>query len=221
MRETSVRETSVQNTRMPGSRARRLVQTGALLAALAAAATPPASALQLASSSITVTTPQGSITLVSSVDDNVGGDTSRWLFSYELGGTWNVPGGNGISSLQLFFGGLVDDVADRNAPAGWELDCCFALPPFGVGFDQQSSFGAGPNGSVVVSFSVPAGTGWTSESQASFAGSWVGGVPEGFVLLEDDVSGAGPIVPVPEPQALVLVALGIAALARRSRGAVD
>ncbi|RIK94577.1 MAG: hypothetical protein DCC71_23525 [Proteobacteria bacterium] len=191
------------------------MRIGLALAAAALAGGEPAAALQLAANSITVETPDGSVTLASRVDDNVGGDPSRWLFSYELGGSFDVPGGNGISSLQLFFGGIVEDVADRVAPAGWQLDCCFALPPFGVGLDAPDGFGAGPNGSLQFSFSVPAGTGWTSDSQASFAGSWVDGVPDGFVLLEDTLTGRGPIVPVPEPHSLALVAAGVAALARR------
>ena len=40
-------------------------------------------------------------------------------------------------------------------------------------------------------------------------------MPEGFVILEDVASGKGPIVPVPEPGALVLLAAGVAAMASR------
>jgi hypothetical protein len=182
------------------------------------AAALPARAATIASSSITVTTPSdGSVTVASSVEDEVAGDPSRWLFSYEVTGTWNPapPDSNGISGFQLFFGGVVTTVADQGAPAGWSLNCCFSFPPFGVGFDLPNGFGAGPNGGVVFSFSVPAGTAYTDASQGSFATSYVGGLPEGFVVLEDDASGQGPIVPVPEPGSIALVALGLAALRAR------
>lgn len=174
-------------------------------------------AATLASSSISVSTPSGSISVASSVEDEVAGDPSRWLFAYELSGTWNpMPGdSNGISGFQLFFADVVTTVADQTAPAGWLLNCCFSFPPFGVGFDLPAGFGAGPNGSVVFSFSVPAGTAFTDASQGSFATSYVDGVPEGFGVLEDVASGQGPIVPVPEPGTLALAALGLAAVAAR------
>jgi hypothetical protein len=184
------------------------------LLGLLIAAALPAHAAPFASSSITVTTPaDGFVTVASSVEEVAG----RWLFSYEVTGTWNpVPGdSNGISGFQLLFGGVVTELADQSAPAGWSQNCCFSFPPFGVGFDLPSGFGAGPNGGVLFSFSVPAGTAYTDASQASFATSYVDGVPEGFVVLEDDASGLGPIVPVPEPGSIALVAVGLAALRGR------
>jgi hypothetical protein len=189
---------------------------------LAGAWSGSAGALTLASSAITVDTPDGAVTVASRVEDNVGGDFARWLFSYELGGSFEPSPGqsNGASGMQLFFGGIVEDVADQTAPPGWLLDCCFSFPPFGAGFDlpNANGYGGGPNGSVLLSFSVPAGTGFTDESQGSFATSYVGGAPFSFVILEDTVSGRGPIVPVPEPGSLTLLALGLGGIARRRRG---
>jgi hypothetical protein len=179
----------------------------------------PALGATIASSVIGVTTPAGSLTVASRVEDEVAGDPSRWLFAYEITGDWDpLPGQtNGGSGFQLFFGNIVDHVADQTAPAGWELNCCFVFPPFGVGFDlpNDAGFGVGPNGGVLLSFSVPADIAFTDESQGSFATSYLAGVPEGFVILEDAVTGRGPIVPVPEPGTLAAVALGLAALARR------
>jgi hypothetical protein len=171
----------------------------------------------LASSSVQVATPHGSVSVASRVEDEVAGDPSRWLFAYELTGDWNpVPGdSNGISGFQLFFGGVVTTLADQSAPPGWVQNCCFSFPPFGVGFDLPTGFGAGSNGGVLFSFSVPAGTAFTDASQGSFATSYVDGAPEGFVVLEDVASGLGPIVPVPEPGSLALVAIGLAALRTR------
>lgn len=176
-----------------------------------------ASALTLASSAITVATPDGAVSVASRVEDNVGGDFARWLFSYELGGSFEPSPGqsNGASGLQLFFGGVVEGVGDQTAPPGWLLNCCFSFPPFGAGFDlpNTNGYGGGPNGAVVLSFSVPAGTAFTDASQGSFATSYVGDAPFEFVLLEDRTSGRGPIVPMPEPGSLLLIAAGVAALA--------
>jgi hypothetical protein len=187
------------------------VATGALAGA--------AGALTLATNVVEVTTPAGTVSLASRVEDNVGGDASRWLFSYELSGSWDPEPGesNGISSLQLFFGGIVDDVRGQTGPPGWLSNCCFSLPPFGVGFDlpDDAGYGAGPNGSALFSFHVPAGTPFTSESQGSFASSYADSAPSGFVILEDGAGGHGPIVPVPEPGTLALLALGLGAIARR------
>lgn len=198
---------------------RRAMQSAVVLGMLAAIAGSGAiaNAATLASGAITVETPYGAVTVASSVEDNVDGDFARWLFSYELGGNFEPSPGqsNGASGLQLFFGGVVEGVADGGAPPGWLLNCCFSFPPFGAGFDlpNTNGYGGGPNGAVELSFSVPAGTGWTDLSQGSFATSYVGGAPFEFVILEDTTSGLGPIVPVPEPGSLLLIAAGIAALA--------
>lgn len=198
---------------------RRTMRAVAVWAAIgtAAAWSGTASALTLASGAITVDTPDGAVTVASRVDDNVGGDFARWLFSYELGGHFEPSPGqsNGASGLQLFFGGVVEAVADQTAPPGWLLNCCFSFPPFGAGFDlpNANGYGGGPNGAVTLAFSVPAGTGFTDASQGSFATSYVGGAPFEFVVLEDTLSGRGPIVPVPEPGTLLLIAAGVAGLA--------
>lgn len=195
----------------------RAVMTLGILALLGTWSAAPADALTLASDSITVATPSGPVTVASRVEDHVGGDPTRWLFSYELGGSFEPSPGqsNGASGLQLFFGGIVEEVADQTAPPGWLLNCCFSFPPFGAGFDlpNANGYGGGPNGAVTLAFSVPAGTAFTDVSQGSFATSYVGGAPFEFVILEDTVSGRGPIVPVPEPGSLLLIAAGVAALA--------
>jgi PEP-CTERM motif-containing protein len=180
-------------------------------------ATGSARATMLAGNLVVVSTPDGSVSLHSQVDDNVAGDTSRWLFSYVLGGTFDpIPGTtNGLSSLQLFFGGPVPDVTDQTAPASWILNE-LVEPPFGVGFDLPNSagFGAGPNGSATFSFAVPAGTAFTDDGTlGSLAASHSLDVAFGAVALVD--GGHGPIVPVPEPASLLLVGGGLALLARR------
>jgi len=180
-------------------------------------ATGGAHATTLASNLVELSTADGTISLQSRVDDNVGGDASRWLFTYVLGGTFDpVPGTtNGLSSLQLFFGGPVPDVTDQAAPAGWILNE-LVEPPFGVGFDLPNGggFGAGPNGSATFSFAVPAGTAFTDDGTlGSLAASHSLDVAFGGVELVED--GHGPIVPVPEPTSLLLVAGGLALLARR------
>jgi len=188
----------------------------ALAAALSWAAAP-AGAAQIAGNVVTIDTGAGSISLASRVFDEAGGDPSRWLFEYELTGTWDPEPGvtNGISSLKILFGGLLSDVADQTGPAGWVLDSLIAVPPFGVGFDLPGP--AGQNGAAVFSFSVPAGTGWTSVDFGSFAGSHDGTTLVDLVPLVDGVGGFGPLVPTPEPGTLLLLASGIAALTRLRR----
>ncbi len=174
----------------------------------------------VASNLVTVETEAGVLTLASRVFDEVAGDRSRWLFEYELTGTFDPEPGltNGISSLQLLFGGLFSGAESELAPPGWLVNCCLTGAPFGVGFDLPGpGFGAGPNGGAVFSFTTPAGIPFTEEAFGSFAGSHRLGVPVDFVFLVDPVGGHGPIVPIPEPGTLTLVAGGMAALARTRR----
>lgn len=196
---------------------------GALaLAAALCGAPSPAGAVQIAGNLVTVATAAGTISLASRVYDEAAGDPSRWLFEYELTGTWDPEPGvtNGISSLKILFGDLLGDVADETGPAGWVLDSLIAVPPFGVGFDLPGpTYGAGPNGGAVFSFTVPAGTGWTSVDFGSFAGSHDGPDLLDLVPLVDDAGGWGPLVPVPEPGTLGLLASGVATLARLRRRA--
>jgi len=189
------------------------------LAAALCLAAGSAGAAPFASNTVVVAIDGLEIRLDSSIEV-APGDPSRWRFQYELTGDWDPEPGvtNGISSIKILFGGLLSDVAAQTAPAGWVLDSLIAVPPFGVGFDLPGpTYGAGPNGGAVFSFTVPAGTGWTSEDFGSFAGSHDGPVLFDPVALVDDAGGWGPLVPVPEPGTLLLLASGIAALARLRR----
>lgn len=200
--------------------ARALVLALVVAPGLGVLAAAPAGAAQLASNLVTITTSAGTISLASSLSDEAAGGPGRWLFQYELTGTWNpLPGAtNGISSFQILFGDLLDDVAGQTAPPDWLLDSTIAALPFGVGFDLPGpAYGAGPNGGALFSFTVPAGTPWTEEDFGSFAGSHEGVVLTDLVALVDDLGGHGPLVPAPEPGTLALVALGVVALARRRR----
>jgi hypothetical protein len=179
----------------------------------------PAGASVIASNVVTVATANGSITVTSTVDDEFFGDASRWLFQYEVSGNYDPfpPDTNGISSLQIFFGGLLDDVTGQAGPPGWILNATSVAPPLGAGWDLPNSagYGAGPNGAATLYFAAPAGTPFTSESQGSYAGSHYYDIPFGLMLLVDAASGQGPIVPVPEPTSLLLIAGGLALLRGR------
>lgn len=195
-----------------------------LLAAALAVAAGRADAALIASNLVTVSTADGTIALASRVYDTAPSDPSRWLFEYELTGDWDTEPGatNGISSLKLFFGSLIEDVEGVSAPPGWQIDDLVAVPPFGVGFDLPGpTFGVGPNGGALFSFTVPAGTGWTDEDFDSFVATHEGLLLLDPVALVDDAGGWGPLVPLavptPEPGALALLALGLARLARRRR----
>ena len=190
------------------------------LAAALALAAAPAGAAQIAGNVVSVTTGAGTIQLASDLFDEEEAGPGRWLFRYELTGTWDpVPGDtNGISSLQILFAGLLDDVGAPSGPPGWLVGSTLALPPFGVGFDRPGpTFGAGPNGGASFSFTVPAGTSWTSDYFGTLAGSHEGDFLVDLVPLVDDAGGWGPLVPIPEPGTLWLAALGVAMLARLRR----
>lgn len=202
------------------------MRTRSLLLALAVTALPclgtpaGATAAQVDANVVTVTVDGQPISLVSRVYDEAGGDPSRWLFEYELAGDWDPDPGatNGISSLKILFGVLLDDVADETGPAGWVVDTEVATPPFGVGFDLPGpSFGVGPGGGAIFSYTVPAGTEWTSLDFGSYVASHEGATPVDPVALVDDVGGFGPLVPAPEPSLLTLAAGAIATLVHLRR----
>jgi hypothetical protein len=201
-----------------------MAKWSARIAVLGLLLAPAAWSAQIAGNTVEVSQDDWLILLDTRVYDEVDGDPSRWLFEYTLTGNYDPEPGdtNQLSSLQILFAGLVD-AAGHQAPPGWLVDCCLTASPFGAGFDIPNSAGSGASieSPVVVSFTVPAGTPYTDEPSGSFAGSHFEDEPGDFVLLVDDESGRGPLVPLPEPGAIALVGLGCAALAgvsRRGRG---
>ena len=181
----------------------------------------PARAMVIASNVVSVEDSSGTVSVASTVEDDFFGDPTRWLFQYQLSGNYDPSptDTNGISSLQILFGGLVPNVTRQTGPAGWDLSTTGVAPPFGAGWDLPNSagFGVDPNsGDVFFYFAVPADTAFTSEDQGSYAASHYLDVPSGLVSLVDDASGEGPIVPVPEPTSLPLgLAAGLAVFGRR------
>lgn len=195
----------------------RFVPIAVLLAASLLAPTAGATP----SNHIEVPTGSGTIVLDSEVVDDFQGDPGLRAFVYSLSGNYDpMPGmTNGISSLQIFFGALLD-IADQTSPGGWIANSTGAAPPFGAGWDLPNSLGdgvgAGPTGAVF-SFVVPAGTPYTDAPEGSYAASSFLDSPFAPVELIDPTSGEGPLVPVPEPGSAPLLAAGAALLAGARR----
>jgi len=196
--------------------ARRFVPIALLLAAPLLASTARATP----SNRIEVPTASGTIVLDSEVVDDFQGDPDLRAFVYTLSGNYDpMPGTtNGISSLQIFFGALLD-IADETSP-GWVANSTGASPPFGAGWDLPNSLGdgvgVGPT-SAAFSFVVPASTPYTDEPEGSYAASSYLDSPFAPVELIDPTSGEGPLVPVPEAGPALLFAAGAALLAGARR----
>lgn len=205
----------------------------AVVAVLGVALGAPAQATVIASNVVTVVTATGSITVTSTIDDEFWAgelEPPRWRFSYLVSSDYDPlpPDTNGFSSLQILFGGLVEDVSWIALPLGWDANSTGVAPPFGVGFDRLNSVACvdldlepgcendvSSGHDLLFTFTVPAGIAFTSDPQGSYAGSHFFDVPFGLVSLVDGASGQGPIVPVPEPTSLLLIGGGLAILARR------
>ena len=173
------------------------------------------------SNHIEVPTAAGTLVLDSEVVDDFQGDPDLRAFVYTLSGNYDpIPGTtNGISSLQIFFGALLD-VSEQTSPSGWIANSTGASPPFGAGWDLPNSLGdgvgAGPDDAVFY-FVVPAGTPYTDMAEGSYAASSYLGTPFAPIALVDPSSGLGPLVPVPEPEPALVVAGGAVLLAGTRR----
>ena len=164
----------------------------------------------------------GAVQVTSTIFDNYLGDFTKWQWDYQIDNISFDPNpgtSNGVSGFNLVFGASTA-VSNQYAPAGWMLNCCGTIPPFGAEYDISNSngFGVPVGGTAFVGFVTSANIAWTSTYQGSWTHSWEFDGQVNIFNSQDTTSGLGPLVPtVPVPAAVWLFgsALGLLGWMRR------